>query len=759
MNKNPVLIALSTLLIAVPQVGFAEQQNTTDTSAPAAPKAFAHCEVENPYSNWQGNPDIQNGLLKINANDVTFFGKDKLLYNGNVSIRANDMSLKAESAQIDKVNGILSAAGPLQFQNSASIIKSDSLTANFSDASFNVSNAEYELTAQVGRGKAQSLTVSETELVLKDASFTTCPRGKEAWSIEANEIVLSQEEGWGETYGTVIRILDTPVFYLPYFTFPISDKRKTGFIQPTISSSNRYGLEVETPFYWDIAPNLDATITPRYMSNIGVQLKTEMRYLTASHRGEMALEYLDKDDTEEQLGSRYLFNWQQRSEISNNWRGIIDITNISDDNYLTDLGSDYANKTDTQLNRMLHLTRIGDTWQTDIRVQNFQVLGDHQKSYSAYPQINFTQTVPFDVAGLDFTLNGEIAHFKNSQATIDEASRLHIEPKLSFHVQEYAWQFLSELSVLQTNYEQRGDLTNTGFDKRVNRTLPKARVYGQLNFERDTSLLVENGIQTLEPRLQYLYVPKKDQSNIGLYDTAKLQDDFFGLFREQRFSGVDRIANANQFTLGATTRIFNQSNTEVFNLSAGQIFYLSDSAKPTEQDVTNNTNYNALFASEAMVHWHRRWYLSAGVQYDTDGKELINSHVTLDYKGDNNQLVQLNHRFANDVSNNTIEQIGMFASIPIEDSWQFVMSYQRDIEQDRSVELLSGLQYQSCCWAIQIAHHRQIETDLNQDITGNNGDFAAFNSGISIKFVLGLDANKLLSQSIFGYRRPYFLNN
>jgi LPS-assembly protein len=293
--------------------------------------------------------------------------------------------------------------------------------------------------------------------------------------------------------------------------------------------------------------------------------------------------------------------------------------------------------------------------------------------------------------------------------------------------------------------------------------LPKVRLYSQLNFERDTSYLVQDGIQTLEPQIQYLYTPNKDQSDIGLYDTTKLQDDYYGLFRDTRFSGVDRIAAANQFTLGATTRLFDKKQEEIFNFSAGQIFYLSDDAKPTEQSLNSDTNYNALFAAQTMVHWHRRWYFSAGIQYNTDSKQMIQSNATLDYKGDNNQLVQLNHRYANDVSGNTIEQTGVFTSIPISDEWQFIASYHRDLENNRSVEILSGLQYESCCWAFQITGHRQIETDLNQSI---GTEQATFDSGISFNFVLkGLgsksryDAQKLLQQGIFGYRRPYFLNN
>lgn len=717
---------------------------------------FSLCEAETRYS-WQPSQGLSLGQLAINADQVELAGKNTALFSGNVAMNSPLMSLTATSAELDKQNGLLNAIGPIVFQNENSYISSQHFFANFRDSELSLSKAKYQFTQQAGRGEADLLEVKENTLELKGASFTTCPTDNPVWQLDAKKINLSQDEGWGETYGAVLKVYDTPVFYLPYFTFPISDQRKTGFIEPKIASSNRHGLEIATPIYWNIAPDLDATITPRYMANQGLQLKTEFRYLTENHQGLAAIEYLDKDDSEPQLGKRYLLHWQQQSRLGENWRSQVDITNISDDNYINDLNSEYANRTDTQLNHLFQLTHLGEYWQSDIRLQGFEVLGNFAESYQALPLVDFNQVKAFDFYGFDFTLDGEFAHFQNNDALIDQATRIHLEPKLSYSLESYAWQFLSELSLLQTNYIQHGELAGTDFDKNISRTLPKVRLFGQVNFERETQWLVDNGIQTLEPKAQYLYIPNKEQSNIGLYDTVKLQDDFYGLFRDQRFSGVDRIATANQFTLGATTRIFSSENNEIFNFSLGQIIYISDEAKPSE--ISNNASYNSLFASEAMLHFHKNWYISTGIQYDTDGKELINSHLTVDYKGDNNELIQLNHRYADNVSGNKIEQLGIFASYPIGEQWQIVSSYQRDLETNRSVEFLTGVQYQSCCWAIQISGSRQIETDLNRPIDHFTNETAKFDSSIQIKFIMGLDAQKLLNQSIFSYRRPYFLTN
>ena len=713
-------------------------------------------------SAWQPLIGLDLGMVDIRSDDIELLGTQSAEFTGDVDINTLNMSLSAQSALIDKQRGLLNATGPIIYRDAISEVNSAGLNADLNNSEISLLGADYKLTEQQGHGGAEKLTINQSGLNLLNASFTTCPNDTPLWAIQAEEILLSSESGWGETHDMVLRIMDTPVLYLPYFTFPIDDRRKSGLLTPNISSSDRYGVETITPYYWNIAPNFDATITPRYMSKKGVQLINEFRYLTENSNGLLGLEFLQKDDSEPQLKERFLFHWQQQSYFGDKWRANIDITNVSDDNYLTDLGSDYATRTDTQLYRTGSLSYLGERWRTDIKVQNFEVLGNHSDSYAAWPQIGFSQTEPYKLSNVEFTLDGEISHFTNSDAVIDKATRLHLEPKASYGYQEYAWSFLSEFSLLHTSYKQEGDLAGSDYADSVSRTLPKVRLYSQLNFERDTSL-VKNGIQTLEPQMQYLYTPDKDQSNIGLYDTTKLQDDFFGLFRDKRFSSVDRIASANQFTLGATTRLFSESNEELFNFSAGQIFYLNDSAKPSAQGINPNTNYNALFAAQTMVHWHRRWYLSGGVQYDADGKQIIQSNVTLDYKGDNNQLVQLNHRYANDVSGNTIEQVGLFTSFPISEQWQFVNSYHRDLDTGRSIEIFSGLQYESCCWAFQLTARRQIETDLNQSI---GQEQATFDSSIGFNIVLkGLgsksryDAQKLLQQGIFGYRRPYFLNN
>lgn len=723
----------------------------------------SQCQPATAQVQWQPLTNLAKNAIDIQADEVSISGVNSALFNGDVVINTEKMQLNASQASIDRTAGTLDAKGPLLYQDPYTQVESKGLTANLNTYQIDLLDANYKLTQQLGRGGAEQLLAREDKIALLNASFTTCPQSAPFWALEASSINLSKTDGWGETYNAVLKILDTPIIYIPYFTFPIDDRRKSGLLAPAISSSGRRGLEIETPFYWNIAPNYDATFTPRYMSNKGLQLLTEFRYLTKQHRGLMAVEFLEKDDSAPELGRRYLTHFEQMSYLSEQWRASIDITNVSDDNYITDLGSQYANATDTQLYRTGTLDYLGETWNAQLKLQNFEVLGNHIESYAALPQLSWRKNKPYTWQNIDLSVEGEFSHFQNKKLLITDATRLHIEPKASYSIDDVAWSFLSEASLLHTYYNQKGNLKNTQYADSVSRTVPKVRLHSQLNLERKTKWLIDDGIQTLEPQLQYLYVPHRDQEKIGLFDTTKLQDNFQGLFREQRFSGVDRIAQANQFTIGATTRLYDSGNLERFNFSLGQIIYLEDSAKPTAQSLDAKTNYNALFAAETMIHWHRRWYFSAGMQYDADTKDLIQSHTTIDYKGDHNQLVQLNHRYANDVSGYEIDQLGFFTSLPINNQWQFIGSYHRDLTASRSSEIFAGIQYESCCWAIQITGNRQIETDLNKAITH---DDAKFDSSIRFNFVLkGLggktnyDVSKLLQQGTFRYRRPYFLNN
>jgi LPS-assembly protein len=752
--------------VATPFFAFACDEAVTDNHAmqKTAKNAAVICPAPTKTGTTQNAEEAK--AIKISAKHTTLLENDRATFKGGVVICSEHIAVTSDTAKFSRSEKSVKAQGNINYHNDVVDVKSTNFEASISENKVQLEQAEYFLSENVGHGTASLFEVSkENLLVLNDATFTTCPIDNDGWLLAAEEISLSSKEGWGAAWNANIKINNTPIIYIPYLTFPLDDRRTTGFLYPNLTSSKKHGIEIKSPWYWNIAPNFDATITPRLMTKRGVQLQSELRYLTDQHDGLFNIEYLPEDSERVDLDSRHMVHWQHNSQYGDNFRAFIDFTQISDDAYLNDLGSAYHDTTDTQLNQHLEFAYFANNIDAAFRVQNFEVLGQHPSSYQTLPQVELANRNAYKIGGLDFNWFGEVSRFSNSQANIVKANRVHLEPSLSLDYNTMAWSLSSELSVLHTNYSQQYSALENRDDQTINRTLPKFRLHSIVNFERPSRFFGQNGLQTFEPQLQYLYVPFKDQSEIGEFDSTRLQDDYHGLFRDNRFSGLDRIGDANQITLGATSRFINPENEELMRLSFGQILYLQDDDRFIANDDRLRGSKSAL-AGEMFLHWSKRWYLNASVQYDTGSGKINKSNLTLDYRADKFKLAQLNHRRTRNVSGDVIEQLGFVASFPISDNWQFVGGYHRDLTENRSIDSYAGIQYESCCWAIRLVTRRHINTNLEQ-LAQNTSDLpSTFDSGISLQLVIkglngtsGFDISDMLQQGIFGYRRPYFLNN
>ena len=688
-------------------------------------------------------------------------------FTGGVTLLNQDRSIVADELSVNRSTSSVNANGDIHFQNKGIDIFAETLNINQLKKSTALTSTSYQLNGSPGHGHAKEITIDGKGKTMSfvDSSFTTCYDPVPDWQMRASEITISSDKKSLEAYNARFSLFDVPVFYLPYLTMPIGEDRQSGLLYPKISTSNSSGLEVEIPYYVNIAENMDATITPRYMSERGTQLITEFRYLEGLQSGQIDIEYLNKDSKlNNNDDSRYLARIQHIGTFSERFRAHVDYTTISDDNYLVDLGSSQFNANDAYLYQIGELAYFADNWQTTIKMQDFELLGNHQLSYKTLPQIEASRQQTFDDFGGIFDLYGEFSSFDSSDPTKPTAQRYHAEAGLLYPIVTPAWFLNSELKVLQTNYNQKNMATNSLLDKNVSRTLPKVRLHGGVNFDRKIALFNSEYNQTLEPQLQYLYIPEKDQSNIGIYDTTTLQDDYNGLFRDRRFSGIDRIAQANQVSWGITSRLLTAENNEVLRFSLGRIVYFNESNfDQSEQD--SLVDKSAL-AADVFINLSRNWQFSSDIQYNTDLGVTNKSQTTLDYLFDNNQTIQLNHRYASDVSGESLEQMSLATSIKIADRWQFVGRFTQDLKGRRSIESYAGLEYSSCCWGIRFTYHRNINSKIDDGLNINeNRD--AFDSSFNIQFVYnGINSTKssdsvgdMFNSSIFGYKRPYFLNN
>ena len=356
---------------------------------------------------------------------------------------------------------------------------------------------------------------------------------------------------------------------------------------------------------------------------------------------------------------------------------------------------------------------------------------------------------------VEFDLESEIAHFDNNSSTAPTATRYHIAPTVSLPVRAAWGEFVAETTLFQTVYQQ-DNVEGTNLEESVDRTLGQARLYGALYFERETSFFSNDMSMTLEPKVQYLYTSYEDQTAIGFYDSTPLLTDVEGLFRGQEFTGLDRISDNNQITLGVTTRTLDKNNREQFVLSVGQIFYLEDNKVIA---ATKNQDRSAL-AAEVDWRLNDRWFLHTDVQVTTETDKVDLSSVGVEYRKDDSRFVQLNHRYVRDLSGETIDQIGLSASWPLSENWHWVGRTYHDLERDRSVETYTGIQYESCCWAIRLVAQRSLNNRYNEGGLQNTDDF---DSGISLQFIFkGIGSSgarrNMLQDGMFGYRQPYSLN-
>ena len=688
-------------------------------------------------------------------------------FTGGVTLLNQDKSVVANELSVNRTNSTVNANGDIHFQNKGIDIFADSLNINQLQKTTSLTATSYQLNDSPGHGSAEKININGNGKTLSfiDSSFTTCYGPVPDWQMRASEITISSDEKSLEAYNARFSLFDIPVLYVPYLTMPIGTDRQSGFLYPTISSSNSSGIEIETPYYINIAENMDATITPRYMSDRGTQLITEFRYLEGLQSGQVDIEYLNKDKKLiNNDDSRYLARFQHIGTFSERFRAHVDYTTISDDNYLVDLGSSQFNSNDSYLYQVGEISYFADNWQTTLKLQDFEVLGNHQRSYKTLPQIEISRQQKLDNFDGILDIYSELSSFDTADKTQPTAQRYHVEAGLLYPIASPAWFLNSEVKVLQTNYHQKNINDDSPLEKNVSRTLPKIRFHGGVNFDRNLTLFNKGYSQTLEPQLQYLYIPEKDQNNIGIYDTTNLQDDYNGLFRDRRFSGIDRIAQANQISWGVTSRILTEENNEVLRFSLGRIVYFNESNfNSSEQDTVVD---KSALAADIFLHLSRNWQFSSDIQYNTDLGVTNKSQTSLDYLFANNQTIQLNHRYTRDVSGESLEQMSLATNVKIASRWQFVGRFTQDLKGKRSIESYAGLEYSSCCWGIRFTYHRNINSKID-DALNINENRDAFDSSFNVQFVYnGINSNKssnsvgdMFNSSIFGYKRPYFLNN
>ncbi|EAO1325818.1 LPS assembly protein LptD [Salmonella enterica] len=738
--------------------------------------------------------DTNDLPVTINADNAKGNYPDDAVFTGNVDVMQGNSRLQADEVQLHQKQAegqpepvrTVDALGNVHYDDNQVILKGPKGWANLNTKDTNVWEGDYQMVGRQGRGKADLMKQrgENRYTILENGSFTSCLPGSNTWSVVGSEVIHDREEQVAEIWNARFKVGPVPIFYSPYLQLPVGDKRRSGFLIPNAKYTTKNYFEFYLPYYWNIAPNMDATITPHYMHRRGnIMWENEFRYLTQAGAGLMELDYLPSDkvyeDDHPKEGDkhRWLFYWQHSGVMDQVWRFNVDYTKVSDSSYFNDFDSKYGSSTDGYATQKFSVGYAVQNFDATVSTKQFQVFNDQNtSSYSAEPQldVNYYHN---DLGPFDTRIYGQTVHFVNTKDDMPEATRVHLEPTISLPLSNRWGSLNTEAKLMATHYQQTNlDAYNSNsanvnkLEDSVNRVMPQFKVDGKLIFERDMAMLAPGYTQTLEPRVQYLYVPYRDQSGIYNYDSSLLQSDYNGLFRDRTYGGLDRIASANQVTTGVTTRIYDDAAVERFNVSVGQIYYFTESRTGDDNIKWENDDKTGSLVWAGDTYWRisERWGLRSGVQYDTRLDSVATSSSSLEYRRDQDRLVQLNYRYASpeyiqatlpsyystaEQYKNGINQVGAVASWPIADRWSIVGAYYFDTNSSKPADQMLGLQYNSCCYAIRVGYERKLngwDNDKQHAIYDNAIGFNIELRGLSSNY--GLGTQEMLRSNILPYQ-------
>lgn len=746
--------------------------------------------------------DFNDLPVQIESESSTLNYPSGATFDGNVTLEQGNRRLSAEQVQLDQTpvknskepERTITATGNVSYDDNIVKLTGEKAWSNLNTKDAEIFDSQYQLMGRQGRGSADKIALRDNRyMIMNNGTFTSCLPNDNSWSIVGSEIIQDSEEELAEIWNARFRIGPVPVFYSPYLQIPTGDKRRSGFLLPSGKYSSNNGIQVGLPYYWNIAPNFDATFTPNVIGHRGVQWQNEFRYLLGgAGQGLFEFDWLPsdrrykKDMVNDSNSDRWLFHWQHSGVMNEVWRFESNYTKVSDNQYLNDLDTAYGESTDGYISQKYSVGYADKHWDTALKVKQFQVFttGGNVNAYRAMPQLDITN-YQYALGPFNLQTYGQIARFTTESEHNPKATRLHIEPALSLPIYERWGTLSTEVRLMATHFQQSvpdsfaaNYLSRTGnaaphLEDSAHRVLPKYKINGKLVFDREMEWL-PSYTQTLEPRFQYLYVPYKDQSNIYIYDTTLLQSDYAGLFRDKLYGGLDRIASANQITSGITSRLYDENLDERFNFSVGQTYYFEPSRTGDEYFTVNkkeNTG-SLVWAADSFWKINDELLVRGGIQYDDRLNSVSLGDIVFEYRQSDNKLLQLNYRYASQeyisamvkgvdrsraVYQQDISQIGAVASYPINNNWAAVAAYYFDPKLSQTNDALVGVQYANCCWGFNVSFERKI-VDWNKsgDHRSDYDNKVSFNIELrGLSNSQTLSTSKMLTSSILPYQRAF----
>ena len=706
-------------------------------------------------------PDADPGTIRLSADaaDVAEDGASRL--TGNVRVEQGERLLASDELLYDQSDQVIEATGNVRFWGDGVFVAGDRARAEIENEVIAIEPATaFMIEGEQGHGEAGDIrTVGTERMTANDVTYTTCDPGDADWRITASRVEFDRAEDTGLAHDTWLELKGQRVFYLPWLSFPLSSQRKSGFLTPSWGTGGSSGVELTTPYYFNLAPNHDATLAARTMSERGVQAQGESRFLSRTWGfGRLAAELLPYDA--EFGDERTAFDLAHRQEWSDRWSTDARLEWVSDPEYFQDLGADLSQTSRIFLPRRFDANYRGDGWDALVRFQDFQTLDrtilPHDRPYARLPQILVLTNAPERSRALNFNATAELAYFE--QRALTTGARMDVRPSFTYPMRD-AGSFVTPKATLHfTRYNLNRTEAEASLDDGPTRVVPSLSVDAGMFLERAVALDGRSLTHTIEPRLYYVLVPFFRQDDLPNFDTSRPSFSFDHLFRENRFTGGDRMGDTSQLTLALTSRLLDERGDELARASLGQIRYFRDRRVVLDEGDGPETTEVSDLVAEVEARPARKWRVRASLQYDTGDSRTDKNAVHVRYQQDRRSVINAAYRLVRDAGPaQTIEQADLSFAWPIGSHWRTIgrWSFALDEDRERTLEAFGGLAYESCCLAFRAVARRFLSNADRSD------DEDRYSNGLFLQLELkgltgsGSRPDALLTRGIPGYENEF----
>ncbi|NNF67394.1 MAG: LPS assembly protein LptD [Gammaproteobacteria bacterium] len=675
----------------------------------------------------------------VSADQALLSIREESVFSGKVELQYGERSIMADEVRYNAETGRLNASGNVSYADPRIELTGGQGEFETDDATGNFVRAEFRLPQRDGRGAAEQIwTPGDNIVEMRDVTYTTCPVDKDDWVLLAPQVSLNRETGVGTGRNVQLHFKGVPILYSPYLSFPIDEQRKSGLLVPDIGRSDSSGIDMSVPIYWNMAANRDLVFTPRLLGKRGVQMDADFRYMSRRSEGQLTTSYLPNDDL---FGdTRSLTRYRHDTDFKNGWGLAASVAHVSDDRYFEDLGGSLGAASPTYLERRGDLRYRNKNWRLLARTQGFQTLAaiaEENRPYERVPQLLATGNWG-NVGKAKLGMRAELVNFQRRSGVT--GVRMDLRPDISLPMGGPGFSITPRLELRHTRYQLSGQ--DAGVDKTPDLTAPIFSIDSSAVFERPFGGSGEL-TQSLEPRIQYTHIPFRDQSAIPVFDSGEPDFNNVQLFRQNRFTGGDRLGDTDKLSIGVTSRLLDFSDgNEYLTATFGQALFLSNRAVSLPNGVSPVADASNLIA-ELGMNFSRRWNADIGYQWDPGESQSSKAEVRVQFRPTEERIINLAYRFRRQ----ELEQSDMSFAWPLSERWNLVGRWNYSLQDDKTLERFAGVEYETCCWVARVVSRNFVNS------RDGSRDTALFTQ-VHFKGLasVGGSADQLLESGILGFR-------